>query len=139
MDKIETVIKGRLREGLGQGAYFTQLDWVRRQCRDKLGFEPWPGTLNIEVDAAGREAAAELRLEKGVEIVPPSADNCPARAVPVTIDGQAAAVILPEAAAHTDTVHGEEILEIIAPVKLKDVLRISEGDAVTVTCRPERK
>ncbi len=37
--------------GQGQGRSFTRLDWVRRQFRDKLGFAPYPGTLNLQIDA----------------------------------------------------------------------------------------
>ncbi len=33
------------------GRSFTRLDWVRRQFRDKLGFDPYPGTLNLQIDA----------------------------------------------------------------------------------------
>ncbi len=46
---MERVIQGIVQGGLGQGNSFTQLDWVRQQFRDKIGFDPYPGTLNLRV------------------------------------------------------------------------------------------
>ncbi|HEX7593320.1 MAG TPA: DUF120 domain-containing protein [Anaerolineae bacterium] len=46
-----TGIRGIVCAGQGQGRSFTRLDWVRRQFRDKLGFDPYPGTLNLQIDA----------------------------------------------------------------------------------------
>ena len=42
-------ITGKIVSGIKQGAYFTQLDWVQEQCLMKLGFRPFPGTLNLEI------------------------------------------------------------------------------------------
>ena len=33
------VIRARLARGVGQGKYFTRLDWARRQFIDKLGID----------------------------------------------------------------------------------------------------
>ena len=44
---------GRVVSGARRAAGFTQLDWVQDQCWEKLGFRPFPGTLNVEVVADG--------------------------------------------------------------------------------------
>lgn len=139
MNNIQVKIKGTVTTGKGQGAFFTRLDWVQRQCRDKLGFIPCDGTLNIVVEEDSLKAAATLRDEAGVGIIAASSDYCPARAVPVEIDGQKAAVILPDAAGYTTDVHGPETLEIIAPIRLKDALKIKDGDEVTISYTPGRE
>jgi CTP-dependent riboflavin kinase len=36
-------------------------------------------------------------------------------------------------------IHGKSIVEIIAPVRLKDVLNIEDGDQVTLTVAQERE
>ena len=43
------VIKGKIISGVRKGAYFTPLDWVQTLCMKKLGFRPYPGTLNLEI------------------------------------------------------------------------------------------
>ena len=133
MDRKEQQIKGKITSGMGQGAFFTQLDWVRQQCQNKLGFIPYGGTLNIVVDKDSLSAAASLRQEKGVDIISSTPGYCPARAIPVDINGRPAAVILPEAKDYTAKVHGEDTLEIIAPVLLKEALAKGDGDEVTIS------
>ena len=41
---------GRLATGIGMGVTFTQLDWARNQFRERLGIEPFPGTVNVIID-----------------------------------------------------------------------------------------
>lgn len=36
-------ISGSIQSGIGKGGYFTSVDWVVQQCRDKLGYAPFPG------------------------------------------------------------------------------------------------
>ena len=126
-------IKGVLVSGMGRGAHFTRLDWVKKQCHDKLGFIPYEGTLNVEVAPASLQASRRLRAEDGVSIIAATPGYCPARAVPVSVSGQPAAVILPDAAGCDEAIHGENILEIIAPARLKDALQIEDGDEVTIS------
>ena len=38
---------GRLATGSGQGKHFTRLDWAREQFLDKLGIDPFPGTMEF--------------------------------------------------------------------------------------------
>ena len=52
-------LTGKIVSGARQAAFFTQLDWVLEQCRQKLGFKPYPGTLNLEI-ASPDEARARL-------------------------------------------------------------------------------
>ncbi|MCK5680315.1 DUF120 domain-containing protein, partial [bacterium] len=47
--KPKQIFTGEIVKGAGKAAFFTQLDWVTKQCVAKLGFTPFPGTLNIRV------------------------------------------------------------------------------------------
>ncbi|PIU59668.1 riboflavin kinase, partial [Candidatus Bathyarchaeota archaeon CG07_land_8_20_14_0_80_47_9] len=46
-------IKGKISTGKGEGAQFVKLPWVRKQIIQKLGFTPFPGTLNIRLTEDG--------------------------------------------------------------------------------------
>ena len=48
--QLSEKIQGRLTSGVGQGKHFTRLDWACRQFIDKLGIDPFPGTVNLIVD-----------------------------------------------------------------------------------------
>jgi riboflavin kinase len=132
-NKRDRVIKGRVFSGLGQGAFFTQLDWVEQQCLEKLGFIPFAGTLNIRVSEGYLSLAQQLRTEAKIDVVPPSPDFCPAKVVPILIGNIKAAIIVPRAEEFTDEVHSVDIIEVIAPVEIKKALDIKDGDEVVIT------
>jgi CTP-dependent riboflavin kinase len=76
-------------------------------------------------------------LKQGIEIIPPSADFCPARALPLTVNGEPAAAILPEAEGFAGETHGGDVIEVIAPLALKEKLQIRDGDRVTLSYQVE--
>src|SRR5918994_4141036 len=41
--------EGNVISGMGEGAYYMSLEGYRRQFREKLGYEPYPGTLNVRL------------------------------------------------------------------------------------------
>ena len=47
--KHDWIIAGKIICGVKQGKFFTQLKWFQEQCHEKLGFKPYPGTLNLEI------------------------------------------------------------------------------------------
>jgi CTP-dependent riboflavin kinase len=129
-------LTGKVVSGARRAAFFTQLDWVQKQCAAKLGFSPYPGTLNIELSP---ESVIKLRvLEKKAktEFVPPDPKSCVAKLLPVSLSSIAGAVIFP---AEDVRIHGKRIVEMIAPVRLKEVLSIEDGDLVTLTVAPEKE
>jgi CTP-dependent riboflavin kinase len=47
--KKEIVLKGTVFSGRGKGRHFVDLPWARKQFQEKLGFNPYPGTLNLRL------------------------------------------------------------------------------------------
>lgn len=123
------VLIGKVVGGVKQAAYFTQLDWVQEQCAVKLGFRPYPGTLNLEIAEDSLPELEDLRLEAGAELVPPDPAFCAAKTLPLTIEGVAGAMIVPS---EDVNVHENNIIEILAPQRLKDALSLGDGSTVTV-------
>ena len=123
-------IAGQILSGAGQGAFFTQLEWVKEQCQQKLGFSPWPGTLNLKISMDRVDLIEELREKGGIELISPDANYCSGHVLPVSIEGRQAAIIIP---AEDVRVHAKNIVEIIAPERLKQALKVNDGDWVTLT------
>jgi|GEM_PF-194708 len=117
-------LSGIVRSGRGEARGFTQLDWVRAQFIAKLGFEPYPGTLNLETsDGAASQVA---RSARGI-IIEPAPNFCAARCYRVKLNGRVDAVwIVPEVA---DYPRGQ--MEFVAPVSLRDALNLKDGAVVT--------
>ena len=123
------ILKVRVVSGAKKAAFFTQLDWVLEQCSEKLGFKPFPGTLNIEILPESLPNVESIQEEKGIELVPADSAFCTAQVLPVLIEEIDAAIIIP---AEKVRVHGKNIIEAIAPMSLKDALNIDDGDTVTL-------
>jgi CTP-dependent riboflavin kinase len=123
------VITGHIVGGSGKAAYFTRLAWVQEQCMDKLGFIPYPGTLNIACEGDAGGMLEILKREANIVLDSPDPDGCSGKVLPLRVGGIPGALILPSEEVN---IHGSRILEIIAPVGLKDALELSEGDSVTL-------
>lgn len=125
------VIRGIVLDGSGQAHRFTQLDWVRQQFRDKIGFDPYPGTLNVRVEDAGALAAPRARA--GIAIEPGAAGYCVAKCFRVRVNGRIAAVwIIPDVPGYP-----AEQIELMAPVSLRDALGLRAGEAVWIEIQTE--
>ncbi len=130
-------LSGKVVDGTGKAAYFTQLDWVQEQCYTKLGFRPYPGTLNLEVAEKSLPVVEVLRREEGICLVPPDPEYCAARVLPILVGTVTGALIVPEASVN---IHGRKIIEVLAPVRLKDALGVHEGEWITLDIiRPEHE
>jgi CTP-dependent riboflavin kinase len=126
-------LTGKVVSGTRRAAFFTQLDWVQKQCEAKLGFKPYPGTLNVELAPESMISLRALENEAKTEFVPPDPKFCVARLLPVSLNSIAGAMIFP---AEDVRIHGRNVVEIIADVQLKEVLNIEDGDQVTLTVEP---
>ena len=124
-------LEGRVVSGVRQASFFTQLDWVQEQCMEKLGFCPYPGTLNLRMEPSDRNRSTihELRREEKVQLIPPDPKFCPATMLPVYIGDIKGAIVIPSEEVN---VHGDEIIEVMAPLKLRDTLGVKDGDMVTI-------
>jgi riboflavin kinase, archaea type len=126
MKSLSIELEGRLCTGLGEGASFTQLDWVAREFREKLGFAPYPGTLNLVLTGSTWMVARSL-LHKaaGIAIVPPNG-FCAAKCFSVLINDRIeGAAVLPEVGGYP-----RDKFEILAPVGVRQELNLVDGDPV---------
>jgi len=131
------VLKGRVVSGAREAAFFTQLDWVQEQCESKLGFKPYPGTLNLEIGEEGSSVLGALKGEEGFTLIPPDPKFCIAQALPLSVGTVHGAIIIPS---DDVNIHGKNIVEVMAPVRLKDALGVKDGDSVALVIqRPQRQ
>jgi len=128
----EMLMTGTLTSGIGEGAYFMALDWVVSGFEEKLGFRPYPGTVNLAMGgAAWRHARAELVRLEGIEL-PPHPGNCGAKCFRVLVeDRHEGALIIPDVPDYP-----EDKLEIVAPMELRPLLSVSDGGAVHLRLLP---
>ncbi|SFF82350.1 riboflavin kinase [Halopelagius inordinatus] len=126
---------GTVTGGMGEGKHYISLSGYMRQFENRLGYEPFPGTLNVRLDDGSVRARAGMASLSAVAIDGWEDDERtfgPAACYAATVEFEdqsyaPAHIIVPER-----THHDESQLEIIAPEKLRDELELADGDHVTV-------
>ncbi|MGQ9479471.1 MAG: DUF120 domain-containing protein [Thermoproteota archaeon] len=119
-------LKGKVFSGTGKGALFVTLSWVRKQFVDKLGFTPYPGTLNLRLPSKNNRKV--LDEEKGIGIEPEEGfchGKCFKAIIANRIEGT---VLIPGVPGYP-----LDVVEILAPVYLREKLGLKDGDEVEVT------
>lgn len=124
------ILSGIIVKGAGKAAYFTGLDWVRQQCAEKLHFQPFPGTLNIQVDEHCLALLENLQKRPAIHLISPDPHFCNAKTLPASLQNLSVAIVMPEEAVN---IHSINIIEIISPVNLKETLSLKDGDPVVIT------
>lgn len=97
------------------------------QFTEKLGFLPFPGTLNLKLDRPFvlDDSNPDLIRIEGFIYEGRAFGACICR--PVRICGIRGAIVRPERTSYSAT-----LLELIAPVNLREALGLSDGDEVEV-------
>ncbi|HKU49168.1 MAG TPA: DUF120 domain-containing protein [Nitrososphaera sp.] len=128
--------EGNVVSGMGEGAYYMSLEGYRKQFREKLGFEPYPGTLNVKLtDQLFMNARRELGMHPPSAYVEGFSDGTrtygwvkcyKARLNDSNAVAEAAVLVLER------THYDDGMLEVISPVPIKSVLGIENGDRIKV-------
>lgn len=134
-DPSTVELTGTVTSGMGEGRHYISLPGYMEQFRERLGYEPFPGTLNVDLDEESIRARSAVSSLSGVPIDGWEDDDrtfgpATCYAATVACDGAVAGethIIVPER-----THHDETQLEIIAPVKLRDELGVDDGTVVSV-------
>lgn len=120
-------IKGSVISGTKEGAYFMSQDVYTNQFKDKIGFNPFPGTLNIQVD---EEKALKVcdTLKDHMGTIKGSKNFGDVKFIKATLNYKIkGALVFP-----VKTHHSTEILEFIAPDNLRKSLNLKDGDDVFI-------
>ncbi len=128
-------LTGSVTSGMGEGKHYITLPGYERQFETKLGYTPFPGTLNVDLDDASIRARAELEAQASIPIDSWEDDDRTygaATCYPADVAAddqrfQPAHVIVPDR-----THHDEANIEVIAPVKLRDELGLDDGETLSI-------
>jgi riboflavin kinase len=125
-------LEGVVFSGLGEGAYYIRQDGYRKQFIEKLGFDPYPGTLNVrltsEYDTKTRQ---ELENYPAIEVEgfkDESRSFGPVKCYPALINNKAKGAWIFAFRTHYDS----SVVEIVAPHYLRNQLKIEDGQRVKI-------
>ena len=130
----EFTIKGTLFTGFGEGRYYVNQKGYLAQFVEKFGFKPYSGTLNLRLQSQ-LDIRILKRLKSGlfpsIHISGFKNGNRtfgPVQGYLAKIDEYKSALLLIKR-----THYGEDIVELISEVNLREKLGLKDGDLVTVT------
>jgi len=120
------IMRGKVSAGRGEGQFYISKDGYKIQFREILGFEPFPGTLNVKLDTLflppEQKAIRIKRFQDGDRTF----GEC--RCYKIKLNGIDAAVVKPERSDYP-----ADLIEVIAPINLRKALVIEDGDLVEVS------
>ena len=133
-DKI--FFKGKIVSGIGEGSYYTAQKKYTDQFVDKLGFKPYPGTLNVEIEHVEKNKLRLLKDTRAIVIQDFKTNNRTfgsVRCFNAKINNISGAIVLPMRS------HYSQILEFISKDYLRDELNLKDGDTVNITIELKKK
>ena len=129
------MLTGVVTQGLGDAQHFIPLPGYLEQFKEKLGYEPFAGTLNIELE--GKSISDQERVPASKEITIEGWDDGersygPAYCYPSELETARGTysdvhIIKPER-----TRHDANVIELIAPVNLRAEFACDDGEYVCV-------
>lgn len=127
-EKGEPVIKGRVEGGMGEGRYYLSKKGYIEQIERIFGFEPYPGTLNVRLSmeemAKYRRFAEHMQIIHG--FISEGRTFGDVLGLKAEVGGIMCVIITPKRS------HYSDVIEVIAPVKLRDALDLNDGDEVEI-------
>jgi riboflavin kinase len=121
------IINGIIVSGTRKGSYFVSQKFYSDQFKHILGFKPFPGTLNIEVN--GKDLKEVINISKqNLNIIHGKEGFGDVKYIKSTLNNKiAGALLFP-----VKTEHPPKILEFIAIKNLREYLNLKDGDLVTL-------
>lgn len=124
--------EGNVFSGLGEGAYYISKDYYRKQFIQKFGFDPYPGTLNLKLSTEfDLENRKDLEGYPAIEIKGFTSENRTfgiVKSYPIKINNKIDGALIFALRSHYDL----SVLEIVAPVNLRKLFNLVEGQKVKV-------
>jgi len=131
LKRAETVFEGTLFSGMGEGAYYISQSGYRDQFVSKLGFDPYPGTLNLRVRKEDQEEVRLLEASPFILIEGFTDGNRsfgPAKCFRGTVAEKADGALIVPVRTH----YSGDVVELISKEYLRKLLHLKDGDAVKV-------
>jgi riboflavin kinase len=129
--KVEALrLAGRIFTGIGEGAYYITRNGYEKQFIAKLGYKPYPGTVNLRLSGSH-----DLAVRREIEVLPSILIEGfsngvrtygTLRCIPVLVDGKIKGHVILIQRTHYDN----SVVEVIAPICIREALKLKDGDLV---------
>ncbi len=131
MEAEAFVFEGRVFSGLYEGAYYLSLPGYRAQIKERLGFDPYPGTLNLRISEEDVERRRRLERLPSIRIegfMDMGRGFGGARCYPLIVNEEVeGALIIADRSSYE-----KDVMEVISSVYLRGHFSLKDGDWVRI-------
>ncbi len=120
---------GKVTSGLGEGRYYLSQPGYVVQFTERLGYTPYPGTLNVRLSGEALRKAGVVGDWSGIRIDGFQASGRTfggATCFAARMNGRACHLI------HPDRTHYKDVVEFVAADCLRETLHLKDGDTVSL-------
>jgi len=125
-------VSGRVFTGMGKGRYYVGHPEYQRKFKERLGYAPYAGTLNIKLeDSSVIQKLKELRSRDGIKVKGFTLGGESFSALTCfdgDLKGEKVTLLFIDV-----TYYNETVAELISPTYLRGKLGLRDGDFVTFT------
>lgn len=121
------IIDGTVVTGLGEGSYFMSMNHYKKEIKDKLGFDAYPGTLNIKINNKKSDLFKNFNQIRINGFENKGKKFGGVKCFKAKIKNVEGAIIIPEI-----NKHKKDIIEFISPNHVKSKLNLRNGDKITI-------
>ncbi len=125
-------LKGSLVSGMGEGAYYMGLKGYTKQFKAKIGYVPFPGTLNVRLDKKiHQEAIKQFETLEGIKIKSFSDGKRTygwVKCFPAKLNGSTNCQLIILERTH----HDDSIIELISKVCIRKSEKLKDGSKVSI-------
>jgi riboflavin kinase len=121
---------GKVESGKGRGRHFISIPWVQKQILEHVGFNAYPGTLNLRIDEETARRYHEIFTSRSLlTIRSESESNYDGYLIEVMINrDRKGAIVIPRTPDYPRT-----LVELISAEYLRKVYGLTDGDTVEVS------
>jgi len=128
------VFEGSVFSGMSQGGYYVSQPFYREQLREMLGFDPYLGTLNLRLREGFLEQRRVLEGWPAIRIEGFRGEDRAfggGRCYPLVVNDEVEGALV----VADRTSYDLSVMEVIAPVSLRERFGLEDGDTVRLTIR----
>ena len=125
-------LKGTLVSGMGEGAYYMGLKGYTKQFKSKIGYIPFPGTLNVRLDKKiHQEAIKQFEIMDGIKIKSFSDGKRSygwVKCFPAKLNNSINCQLIILERTH----HDDSIIELISKACIRKTAKIKDGSKISI-------
>ncbi len=125
-------LKGILVSGMGEGAYYMALKGYTKQFKSKIGYVPFPGTLNVRLDQkTHQEAIKQFETLEGIKIKSFSDGKRTygwVKCFPAKLNNTISCELIMLERTH----HDDSVIELISKTCMRKTGKLKDGSKVSI-------